>query len=293
MHQPTANSHPEEVFYYWIRERERIRKRKEAGKPQPWTNDPILAKYRFCNVHREDDYVTRWIAYHWREPMAVSRRGQEKLWFWMLMARLVNHPPTLFELQQALEGQYSEARFIEVMQARANRKEKCWGSAYIVSTNGHNMPKSRYIAQKVLTPACHAHDHHKPKRGDTLTTFANRLMELNGVSGFTAGQVVADAKYADAVLRRADDWHTFAFSGPGSRRGLNRIVGRHPKQSWRENDWLHVLLRLQHRTLSNTGLDLHAQDLQNCLCETDKYLRTLLGEGRPRANYTPRKKEEL
>jgi hypothetical protein len=30
---------------------------------------------------------------------------------------------------------------------------------------------------------------------------------------------------------------------------------------------------------------LHAQDLQNCLCEFDKYERVRLGEGRPKAKY--------
>ena len=30
---------------------------------------------------------------------------------------------------------------------------------------------------------------------------------------------------------------------------------------------------------------IHAQALQNCLCEFDKYERVRLGEGRPRNNY--------
>ena len=30
----------------WVRERESIRKKKEAGLPPPWTIDPILAHYR-------------------------------------------------------------------------------------------------------------------------------------------------------------------------------------------------------------------------------------------------------
>jgi len=30
---------------------------------------------------------------------------------------------------------------------------------------------------------------------------------------------------------------------------------------------------------------IHMQDLQNCLCEFDKYERVRLGEGRPRNGY--------
>jgi hypothetical protein len=41
--------------------------------------------------------------------------------------------------------------------------------------------------------------------------------------------------------------------------------------------------------LQRIGLgDLHAQDLQNCLCELDKYLREKLGEGHPKRRFTPR-----
>ena len=40
-------------------ERERIRKLKESGAPPPWTDDPILAKHRFCNVNVQDDRGSR------------------------------------------------------------------------------------------------------------------------------------------------------------------------------------------------------------------------------------------
>ena len=82
---------------YWITEREAIRKRREAGEPAPWTTDPILAAYRFCNVWREDDAVTRHIAWTWRDPYS----DDPHLWFAMTVARLINWPDTLdcaFEL---------------------------------------------------------------------------------------------------------------------------------------------------------------------------------------------------
>ena len=65
---------------YWIEERERMRARKGADAPQPWTVDEILRTGRFCNVRREDDAVTRWIAEHWRtrraeDPGFICRDG--------------------------------------------------------------------------------------------------------------------------------------------------------------------------------------------------------------------------
>jgi hypothetical protein len=89
----------------------------------------------------------------------------------------------------------------------------------------------------------------------------------------------------------ASDWWTWAVSGPGSRRGLNRVVGRAKDTNWSEKAWKDTLVVLQKEVavLLPPWMDrLHAQDLQNCLCEFDKYERVRLGEGRPRSLYAGR-----
>ena len=41
--------------------------------------------------------------------------------------------------------------------------------------------------------------------------------------------------------------------------------------------------------LGRIGLgDLHAADLQNCLCEMDEFVRARLGEGKPKRRFVPR-----
>ena len=45
-------------FFATAREGERIRYRRMAGEPYPWTTDPVLREWRFCNVHREHDRTT-------------------------------------------------------------------------------------------------------------------------------------------------------------------------------------------------------------------------------------------
>jgi hypothetical protein len=99
------------------------------------------------------------------------------------------------------------------------------------------------------------------------------------------GQVVADLKYAEGcVLRKASDWDTWALSGPGSRRGLNRLLSKPKDTPWKETVWHERLLELQ-AELRKDGIGIHAQDVQNNLCEFDKYLRVLHNEGRPRSLY--------
>lgn len=282
----------EKRFSDFIIARDRVRKNKEAGRSKPWTNDVILQSYRFCNVRREDDTVTRWIADNWRARLA----DKPDLWFWMLVARLVNNPDTLsFVHYRAIRGwKWDESAFISAMQERMAQGEKTWGGAYIVSTNGVTMEKSSYIATRVLSPAWEARKDIQPCKGDTLRAFCDRLLTLNGVQGFIAGQVIADAKYADIKLKLADDWHSFAISGPGSRRGMNRVFGQATDDPWKEANWFQAMEHLRtavNRSIKHSvdGGALHAQDVQNCLCEFDKYERVRLGEGKPRSSYPGRK----
>src|ERR1700730_3740631 len=47
-------------FFDWCRERHSVFEKRLAGQQFPWTDDPILTEYIFCNVFREQDKVTRW-----------------------------------------------------------------------------------------------------------------------------------------------------------------------------------------------------------------------------------------
>lgn len=282
-----------EDFVKFIVARHSIFLARSRLKPKPWTEDTILQQYRFCNVYRELDTVTGWIREVWREPFAKN----PDLWFWMLVARLVNHPPSLMRMTRMLEtNRWNPDKFISVIETAKSHGRKAWGGAYIVSTNGRQMEKSLYIATEVLDPAWKRRKEISPRMGDTLATFCGILQTLNGVQGFIAGQVIADAKYASLPLASASDWHTFAISGPGSKRGLNRVLDNAVGAPWKEERWLHYLHLLQDET--NAALaklykkgkpddypPLHAQDIQNCLCEFDKYERVRLGEGKPRSTY--------
>src|SRR5262249_18779976 len=132
----------------------------------------------------------------------------------------------------------------------------------------------------------------RPRKDDTLLGFYARLRDMDGFGSFMAAQVVADVKYVEP-LRSARDWYTFAAPGPGSKRGLNRVLGRPTEATWRDDDaWRAALGKLHEAItpeLERMGLgNLHAQDLQSCLCEFDKYERARLGEGTPKQRFVPR-----
>ena len=70
---------------------------------------------------------------------------------------------------------------------------------------------------------------------------------------------------------------------------MNRVMKRDKKTRIKETQWKHELDLLRDKIrpmVLQAGMpDIHAQDLQNALCEFDKYERVRLGEGRPRSLY--------
>lgn len=265
----------------FIRERENIRLRRERGKPRPWTQDPILNTYRFCNVQREHDAVTRWISDNWRTP----HKDDPDVWFAMVVARHLNLPDCMKELGYPVP--WEPKRFRDLMSDRRKRKDKVFSAAYMIGTggSGYGMSKPDYLEGMVLTPLWRQRETLRLRSEDTLNSYHMLLCQMYGLASFLAAQVVADLKYIKP-LSEASDWETFAASGPGSRRGMNRILDRPVKKGWREDEWRLALSRVREALiplLQAEGLPvIHSQDIQNCLCETDKMERTRLGEGRPK-----------
>lgn len=270
----------------FIVNRDLLRERKEQGMSSDmWTDDPILKRYRFCNVERENDRVTQWIAEHVRKPEGDN----PDLWFAMALCRWINWPETIKIMLPLLP--WDMDRFVRVLRSRKTSDMKSFGGAYMITTHGHPKEKPLYIAENVLEPAWRDREYIRPRASDSLRSFSQRLQEYQGFRGFMAGQVIADVKYdPTSPLRHATDWWTWAVSGPGSSRGLNRVFGRDVKMGWKEPEWhksLNMLSARLHERLPQLGFKrrLHAQDIQNCLCEFDKYERTRLNEGVPRSVY--------
>ncbi len=274
-------------LFSFIKERYNIYSLRRQGYPKPWTDDPILQSYRFCNVYRELDTVTQWIANAWREPNYTD----PDLWFAMLVARKVNYPGSLESVGYPVP--WKPKRFEKIMAERAALGLQMEGGAYMITAGvgerWKGVPKYQFLSSQVFTPLWNVRSRVRPKKGDTLAAFHFRLMnEGNTVGSFIAGQIVADTKYA-GVLKNAPDWWTWAAPGPGSERGLSLVMGYDINQKWNPSQWFFHLQELQAAIdpmIAKAKMPrLHAQDLQNCLCEFSKYEKVRLGIGKPRSGY--------
>lgn len=274
-------------FVSFIKARERHREAKET-KTTVKRPDDIISRYRFCNVRRNDDRVTKWIhAWAFEEN---GWREHPELWFAFVVARLFNNEDTLRAIGDHILP-YNPLKMNKVLKGRAVLGEKNFNAAYIVSTNGRAMNKVDYVIGLVLTPLWKHREHLSNfiSRQECLGPVHQLLCEQNGMASFMAAQVVADLKYAQP--ERWSDFHTFVASGPGSKRGLNRLLGRDKDAPMPEALFRATLLRLRDATNARTRMEpITAQDIQNCLCEFDKYQRAATGDGEPKQLYKPKEK---
>jgi hypothetical protein len=284
-------------LYYWVTERERIRKLKDAGfKPNALTTDPILAEWRFCNVRREDDRVTVWVDRMVRRPFA----DHPLLWLMLCICRMVNWPDALEDLIESGGGwpsnkSFSPAKMQAVLDERQARGEKVYTGAYVVPAPPAGGPKNPYICDVVIGELHRKRHVFAQLLADwpTLQNMHTALKQMQGWGPFLSYQAVVDMRFTP-LLRDAPDVETWACAGPGTLRGLNRVHGRPYEQDVArinspavQAKALAEILEIHRLVEWQTGVAVDLSDVPNILCELDKYLRVKRGEGFPRARYVP------
>ena len=274
-----------ERYCYWQVEREQIRLRKEVQKnPPPWTNDPILQQFKFCQVFREDDRTTRWFKKYIREPLkddpSVLMATVIFRWF-----NLIDTGRTL--IKHNLHLDWDRKRAIEEI----TKQPKWITGAYIIKTpNG--MDKVSGVAECI--------SHMWNDREILVNKIVSENMNLEEtwkllrdypyMGPFMAYEVVTDLRHT-YLLKNANDIVTWANAGPGAMRGLNRLTGRALGFCKRSHDWNKemnvlyktVIQRLNKWILINRSYEM--REIEGGLCEFDKYSRIAKGEGRTRSIY--------
>ena len=276
------------IMITWIIQRDRVRAAKEAGEPKPWTDDPLLQDYRWCNVRRMDDRVSRELFERWYDPAS----DRPTLLAAAVLARLVNWPESLLTIT---EGQPFRLDHLQqagpVLRARAARGEKVFTGAYLIppgrpAIEGDQPPsKIQHVIGLAEVIAQHSYE---VIAGSMRGTWA-QIVRWDGMGSFLAGQVVADLVHLDPG-HVWDDKATWAPIGPGSARWLNRLRGISKDKPVTQADFerlLPELIEILRPRIDGVWRDrgLQAMDIQNCLCEFDKYRRLQLGEGKVRARY--------
>lgn len=281
------------ALLHWVKERESVRLKKSAGQPAPWTKDKIISTYRFCNVRRRDDRVSQWVVKRIAEPYAEH----PNLWIMLALARYVNWPDTLNALMELrlwpTQPEPLWRAIGEYLDARVVAGEQTWTGAYMVRAESnpdaewYDWGKGRYVTEVVVEGLWSDRERVLPALNTTVEGAWRAICGHYGFGSFMTGQVVADLTYT-RWLGSAPDLLTWAPLGPGSKRGLNRLLDRDLKAALSQENAVELMIELRELILTDLGesyADLTLHDVQNCLCEVDKYLRVKNDEGRPRSLY--------
>lgn len=283
-----------ERLFGYARERYNIHLRRLDGEPPPWTEDLILRQYRFCNIFREDDRVTRWMREHLTRPLGADASKQLRA---AIVFRWFNKIETGELLRDLLVGAWDTEVARDRLKARVAEGQTILGAAYMIkSLIGVNkvdglLDSIDQVNKDIPDLAADAVHH------QSLEQLHTALIGYPYLGPFMAYEMVTDVRHSP-LLFNARDTHSWASAGPGAARGICRVLGiplgslthNSPADRAAMNTHMRDILML-----AGSMPDLwpgnwpawEMREVEHTLCEWDKYERARLGEGRPKQLFKP------
>lgn len=288
-----------EAFFAFARKRHQVFLDRSAGLPGPWTDDPVLATVRFTNVFRELDRTTIWFRRNIREPLREE--------FWVVPATIIFRWFNRIETGEVLldsaigllDGKFrahqAEARI------RHTIPKGPWVTGSYMVCSGFGTGDKLTGMLRFCTKMLEWWD----MRG--LAAFQKRpnlqrahelLLEVEGLAGFTAYEVVTDLRWTWPV--NPTDRLTWAHAGPGATRGGSRVLHREPDRLRQESAYDQETLRQLMVRLLKMSRDPRCwpqgrpdwpvwelREVEHTLCEFDKYERVRREQGRAKRVFRP------
>ena len=297
---PKPDSPPVEAgfdyFWRYAAARQQIYWRQLAGQPPPWTDNPILAHWRFTNVYRATDRVSQYLinqvqSGRWNWPDTFARTLLFKCF-----NRIETWQSIVAQLGEPNRDRLSDPRLGRLLGQLAS-SGPIYNAAYIMPPP-RLYPGAKYQRHLNLIRDMVASD--TPARIEQAPSLETAFMALRNwpsIGDFLAYQWVIDLNYSPHLNF---DENEFVVAGPGACRGLGKCFG--PNSGWTDAELIRWTTDRQDLEFTARGLawrplegrPLQLIDIQNIFCEVDKYTRlaqpglTPAGAGqRPKQIYRP------
>jgi len=277
----------EERFFAFIFERQSIWYRRFVLRlPAPWTEDPILSTYKFCNMYRELDASTR--ALMGRLNRCRNRREQVLN---IVFFRFFNLRRLYEDLGIDLFRQEETDVVLAGFERMRRKGQPIFNNAYIISPGHDERPKHVTILEHLK--ALDVPDLVARLDGAPTPEAAHEiLMTIPCVGSFLAGEIWTDLASV-GFFRQGWTDNDFVAIGPGAAWGLDLLVGRKLTAGEREEP-LRRLHIAQGSMLPDAWRDiaymeagsnmpfLSLTNMEGALCEFRKYTNLSQGKGRRR-----------
>lgn len=219
-------------------ERHTVYVHRNEGQSKPWTKDPILRAYRFCNIYREIDRVTEEIIGEWVKPSLMGNNPAIAA----LVGRVINFTPTLVAMRnagidfRAGSGQAKAWKLFQQIISRKGKDGQLVTGAYIVNTvfpKSHTKitgSKADYLANFFLPEVwSHREDLDAALSQNSYVAMLDAYRKVHGVGMFIANQAACDLTYT-SLLKKAPDINDVWSPGPGTQKGIRRLMNDYDLQ---------------------------------------------------------------
>ncbi|MFH1547441.1 MAG: nucleotide kinase domain-containing protein [bacterium] len=275
----TNNVNPETIkdIELFITERMNIWQRKQEKQKPPYTNDPILQKYKFCNMYRELDRQT--IEIH---TFLNKIRDDFSLWLLNIaFFRFVCRPNTIKRVDRlSFEKKDNNQVYEKLLQLKSPK----YGDAYVfpisVIQNSKYNTREKFLCSYLPSVI--------PTISKLIASFQNKtvlesldiiLPEFGYNFRFHWTEILIDIAYQ--FPEKIDLFKDF-YVGPGAPPTLKKLSKRENVL----NDLVRVKLEgFPYLTYKGSPIYLSAENWEGIACEFRKYTNLKSGNGRKRLYY--------
>ncbi len=275
-----------DLYWEFAAKRHGVFLKRYAGESGPWSDDPILQEYKFCNVFRILDrvsqYMVREVCYGHEERTPADAifqitafRTFSRIETWEELRRRLGHAPTL---QNLADGSFERA----LTEMKHDGQTLYTGAFILCATNAYGRGLKHLNHVELFTDMFLTHD----AAAEILAApsleavyWIYRSFPLYG--NFMAYQTAIDVNYSDLINFSEND---FTVPGPGAIRGINKLFA--DLGDYTPAEVVLWMVGRQDVEFKRLGLEfgglwgrrIQAIDAQNLFCETDKYCRVRVPE---------------
>ena len=280
---PAKVSEVYESYWRFAAERQAVFFCRVRSEKRPWTDDPVLAIYKFTNAYRASDrvsqYLIRNVIYRDNLPKSPS-----EVFFRILLFKLFNKIETWELLERALGPitfeDYRFAAYDAVLTRAKQTGRRIYSAAYIMPPGSRTFGRSAKHQNHLLLLERMMVDRLAERLAQTRTMQEGfeKLRAYPTIGNFLAYQFITDINYSELTDFSEMD---FVVPGPGARDGLRKCFL--DPGGLNEPELIRLMADLQEREFERLDLDfqslwgrrLQLIDCQNLFCEVDKYARVV------------------
>ncbi len=193
--------------------------------PPPWTSDPIINTYKFCNAYRASDRISQYLIKNIIYDENRSNDDEEVL-FRILLFKFFNKIET-WELLESKLGDYITIYnfdfdiFSNILQEAMSAGSAIYTSAYMSCATkefGYDKKHQNHlalIAQMIFKDQLVT----RIVKAKSLKEVFHTIQEYPLLGKFMAYQLATDINYSEIINF---DENSFTIAGPGAERGISK-----------------------------------------------------------------------